>query len=74
MSGGAGGHGESAAGDHLQTAYRLWLVGHQLEQGRAPWVDPYSFQPESKATVNASGWPFGLPYWPLVAAFGPVLA
>ena len=28
-------------------SYRLWLVGHQLEHGRAPWRDPYSFQPEA---------------------------
>jgi hypothetical protein len=74
MSGGASGHGEAAAGDHLQTSYRLWLVGHQLEHGRAPWRDPYSFRPESGQTVNASGWPFGFVYWPLDAAFGPVVA
>jgi len=74
MSGGAAGHGEAAAGDHLQTAYHLWLVGHQLEQGHAPWHDPYTFRPEHAATVNAPGWPFGFAYWPLVAAFGPVLA
>jgi hypothetical protein len=66
--------GEPAAGDHLQTGYRLWLVGHQLDHGRAPWLDPYTFRPESGRTVNFEGWPFGLPYWPLSAAFGPVLA
>jgi hypothetical protein len=74
LAGGAPGHGEAAAGDHLQTGYRLWLVGHQLEHGRAPWRDPYSFRPELGAQVNPSGWPFGLPYWPLVAIFGTVLA
>ena len=26
--------GEVAPGDHLQTAYQLWLPGHQLERGR----------------------------------------
>ena len=74
LAGGANGHGEAAAGDHLQTGYRLWLVGDQLEHGRAPWRDPYSFQPEAPKQWNVAGWPFGLPYWPLVALFGPVLA
>jgi len=61
-------------GDYLQANYHLWLVGHQLENGHAPWVDPYSFQPESSTRLNFGGWPFGLPYWPLEAAFGPVIA
>ena len=74
MSGGASGHGEAAPGDHLQTSYRLWLVGHQLEHGRAPWRDPYSFRPESGQTVNPPGWPYGFVYWPLDAAFGQVAA
>lgn len=72
LSGGAAGNGEAAPGDHLQTNYRLWLVGHQLEHGRAPWVDPYSFQPEVKPVANFAGWPFGLVYWPLHALFGDV--
>ncbi len=66
--------GEPAAGDHLQAGYHMWLVGHQLEHGRAPWLDPYTFQPEVSPRVNFGGWPFGLPYWPLVSAFGPVVA
>jgi hypothetical protein len=74
MAGGAPGHGEAAPGDHLQTGYRLWLAGHQLEHARPPWVDPYSFRPEAEAQANAAWWPFGLPYWPLVRALGPVLA
>jgi hypothetical protein len=74
MAGGAPGHGEAAPGDHLQTGYRLWLAGHQLEHGHAPWLDPYTFRPESEAQANAAWWPFGLPYWPLVRALGPVLA
>ena len=49
MAEGRPGHGEAAPGDHLQTGYQLWLVGHQLEHGRAPWRDPYSFQPEAKS-------------------------
>ena len=74
MADGGNGHGEAAAGDHLQAAYRFWLVGHQLEQGSAPWLDPYSFQPLVEPQVVLSGWPFGLAFWPLDAAFGPVVA
>jgi hypothetical protein len=65
--------GEAAAGDHLQAEYHLWLVGYQLEQGHAPWRDPYTFRPESPPRWNFGGWPFGLPFWPLDALFGPVL-
>jgi hypothetical protein len=65
---------EAAAGDHLQAEYHLWLVGDQLEGGGKPWLDPYTFRPESEPRVNLGGWPFGLPYWPLVAVFGTVLA
>jgi hypothetical protein len=74
MAEGRAGHGEAAPGDHLQTGYQLWLVGHQLEHGRAPWRDPYSFQPVVEPRVNFAGWPFGLPYWPLKRAFGTVAA
>jgi hypothetical protein len=70
LSGGAPGHGEAAPGDHLQTLYHWWLVGHQLEHGHAPWLDPYSFRPEADAQPNFAGWPFGLVFWPLRAAFG----
>ncbi|MGH3052637.1 MAG: hypothetical protein ACRDM8_06720 [Gaiellaceae bacterium] len=74
-AGGLGeGHGEPPAGDHLQLTYRLWLIGHQLGRGEAPWRDPYSFQPLVEPQLLLSGWPFGLPYWPLEAAFGPVVA
>ena len=66
--------GEAAAGDHLQAEYHLWLVGDQLRRGEKPWLDPYTFRPESTPRVNLGGWPFGLPYWPLVAVFGTVLA
>ncbi len=64
--------GEAARGDHLQAAYRLWLPGHELERGGAPWLDPYSFRPESSARVNFAGWPFGLVFWPLERLFGLV--
>jgi hypothetical protein len=74
MSTGLPGHGQAASGDHLQTTYRFWLVGHQLEQGAEPWRDPYSFQPLVEPQVALGGWPFGFPFWPLEAAFGPVVA
>ena len=74
MADGADGEGQTAAGDHLQAVYRFWLVGHQLERGEAPWRDPYSFQPLVEPQITLSGWPFGLPFWPLEAAFGPVVA
>jgi hypothetical protein len=74
LAGGAPGHGAASAGDHLQTGWHLWLVGDQLGHGHAPWRDPYSFRPETNGETNFAGWPFGLPYWPLVAALGPVLA
>jgi len=66
--------GEAAAGDHLQAEYHLWLVGHQLDHGRAPWRDPYTFRPESPPRWNFGGWPFGLVFWPLDALFGHVRA
>ncbi|MFL5946131.1 MAG: hypothetical protein ACJ74C_11970 [Gaiellaceae bacterium] len=73
MSGGAPGHGEAAPGDHLQTLYHYWLVGHQVERGAAPWLDPYTFQPEADAQPNYAGWPFGFLFWPLGALFGLVV-
>ncbi|TML15014.1 MAG: hypothetical protein E6G31_04295 [Actinobacteria bacterium] len=74
MAEGKPGYGEAAPGDHLQTSYNLWLVGHQLEHRRTPWRDPYSFQPEAKPRWNFAGWPFGYVYWPLQATLGTVLA
>jgi hypothetical protein len=74
MASGGEGYGEPPAGDHLQSVYRLWLVGHQLASGAAPWVDPYSFQPLAEPQTVLAGWPFGLLYWPLGALFGPVVA
>jgi hypothetical protein len=72
LSGGAPAHGEASPGDHLQTLYHYWLVGHQLEHGRAPWRDPYTFRPEAKQQPNYSGWPYGFLFWPLAAALGLV--
>jgi hypothetical protein len=74
MANGGNGYGEPPAGDHLQSVYRFWLVGHQLEQGAAPWKDPYSFRPLVEPQTVLGGWPFGVPFWPLDAAFGPVVA
>ncbi len=65
---------EAAPGDHLQTGWNLWLFGHQLEHANAPWQDPYSFRPELTPRVNFQGLVFGLPYWPLFALVGAVLA
>jgi hypothetical protein len=59
-------------GDHLQAAYNLWLPGHQLEHGHAPWRDPYSFQPEAAPRTNFPGWPFALVFWPLQVLLGTV--
>ena len=59
-------------GDHLQTTYNLWLPGHQLGSGHAPWLDPYSFQPEAPKRTNYAGWPFSIVFWPLHALFGTV--
>jgi hypothetical protein len=64
----------AAPGDHLQVGYQLWLPGHQVSQGGAPWRDPYSFRSVSGPRYNAAWWPFGLVFWPLRAVFDPVLA
>jgi hypothetical protein len=64
--------GRVTPGDHLQTAYNLWLPGHQLANGRAPWVDPYSFQPYADERVNFPGWPFAAVFGPLEALLGTV--
>jgi hypothetical protein len=74
ISTGLPGYGEAASGDHLQTVYRFWLVGHQLEHGAAPWRDPYSYQPLVDPQLVVGGWPFGLFFWPLDALLGPVIA
>ena len=41
---------------------------------RAPWKDPYSFQPLVPPQTVLLGWPWGIGFWPLDAAFGPVVA
>jgi hypothetical protein len=64
--------GRVTPGDHLQTIYNLWLPGHQLGRGAAPWLDPYSFQPEVEPRVNAAAWPFAAVYEPLRRLLGTV--
>ena len=64
--------GRVTPGDHLQTAWQLWLPGHQLARGEAPWLDPYSFQPVLEPRVNFAGWPFAVVFGPLEAVFGTV--
>src|SRR3954462_3236288 len=73
MSGGAAGNGDASPGDHLQTLYRYWLVGHQLEHGDAPSRDPHTFPPEASPQPNYAGWPFGFLFWPFGAIFGFVV-
>jgi hypothetical protein len=71
---GSDGHGEAAAGDHLQLGWSFWLVGHQLERGASPLADPYSFRPEASAPPNTQGWMLGVPYWPLERLRGPIVS
>jgi hypothetical protein len=69
-----GRRGAAQPGDHLQTAWQLWLPGHQLRRGEAPWLDPYSFQPQVDPRVNFAGWPFGAVFGPLKGLLGVVAA
>jgi hypothetical protein len=71
---GGDGHGEPVAGDHFQSIYRFWLAAQQLEHGAAPWRDPYSFRPLAEPQTVLGAWPFAVPFWPLDALFGPVVA
>ena len=64
--------GAVTPGDHLQTAYNLWLPGHELANGGVPWHDPYSFQPEADERVNFAAWPFAVVFGPLHALLGTV--
>jgi hypothetical protein len=74
LAGGSDGFGQMAVGDHGQVVYRFWLLGHGLNHGEPPWRDPYSFQPLVEPQLALGGWPFGIPFWPLEAAFGPIVA
>jgi hypothetical protein len=70
----AAGHGQAAAGDHLQLGWAFWLVGHQLGRVASPLSDPYSFRPEAEAPPSLQGWLLGLPYWPLRSVLDDVWA
>ena len=74
IAGTAPGYGEQSAGDYLQLVWNFWLPGHQLQHGHAPWLDPYSFQPESEQRPSLQGWLLGTPFWPLERAFGTAWA
>ena len=52
-----GGGGEPPAGDHLQSVYRFWLVGHQLEQGEAPGGIPTASSRSSSRRPCSAGGP-----------------
>jgi hypothetical protein len=68
------GGGGAAPGDHLQVGYQLWLAGHNLARGAAPWRDPYSFQPVAEPGSVFLGWLFAVPWWAVAAPLGPVAA
>ena len=74
IAGTAPGYGEQSGGDYLQLVWNFWLPGHQLQHGHAPWLDPYSFQPESDVRPNLQGLVFSMPFWPLERALGPAWA
>jgi hypothetical protein len=74
LAGSAPDYGEQQSGDYLQLLWNYWLPGHQLEHGRNPWADPYSFQTESDVRPNLQGWLLGMPFWPLERAFGTAWA
>lgn len=65
--------GRVTPGDHLQSAYNLWLPGHQLVRGEPPWLDPYSFRPIADERVDFPGWPFAFVFGPLKALLGTVV-
>ena len=66
--------GEPPAGDHLQSVYRFWLVGHQLEQGGPPWRIPTASSRSSSRRPCSAGGRSACRSGPLNAAFGPVVA
>ena len=63
--------GRVTPGDHLQTAYALWLPGHQLARG-AELARSLQLPAGDRAQVNFSGWPFATVYGPLQALLGTV--
>ena len=69
------GYGEAAAGDHLQSVYRFWLARPPARAAvRRPGATlqlPAARRPAARA--RRAG-PSGIPFWPLDALFGPVVA
>jgi hypothetical protein len=62
-------------GDHLQTAYYLWLWRHALEtMSHRPWTDPFQFVALAPATHQPFGWPLILVSLPVDWLAGPVAA
>ena len=53
LAGGAPGHGEAAAGDHLQTGWHLWLVG-QTGTVRGVWSYGDAEVPDFDALLAAA--------------------
>ncbi len=74
LSTGLPGYGEAASGDHLQTTYRFWLVGHQLEQGGAALARPLQLPAARRAAERARRLAVRLPLLAPGRAVGPVVA
>jgi hypothetical protein len=63
-----------ALGDHLQTAYYLWLWAHGLVSGHFPWTDPFQFALTGQTTLQVLGWPLVVLTMPVTAIAGPIAA
>ncbi len=62
-------------GDHLQTAYYLWLWAHSLGNfSHVPWTDPYQFAGLGHQLPQPFGWPLVLVSVPVDVLAGPVAA
>jgi hypothetical protein len=62
-------------GDHLQTAYYLWLWHHALtSRAHLPWLDPFQFAATGHLTYQPFGWPLVLFSLPIDLLSGPVAA
>ncbi len=61
-------------GDHLQTAYNLWLWAQALATLRPPWIDPFQFAGVEFTMPQPFGWPLVLVSVPVQWLFGPVAA
>ncbi len=60
-------------GDHLQTAYNLWLWKDSITTlTHWPWWDPYLYGAISRGLPQPFGWPIVLYTVPVTLAWGPV--